>query len=184
MGQHTHFLCSRDCVQPLLGPDNISAEGHSHLSHSKYHLPFQSVTFTDKQRDLKVQRVDPVTVNSLGLQCMLINTLWNAGFHLGLSSRGGANVTIAELRGGEDYINTSNAILIARNIIELIDFLKLGGLGECSPKKIFNISNFRDCFWWLLGPNFQGWGEACQWYPLFPPFKWSLYTVASMNTSV
>ena len=50
-------------------------------------------------------------------------------------------MTIAELRGGEDYINTSNAISLARNIIELIDFLKLGGLGACSPRKIFNISN-------------------------------------------
>ena len=31
-----------------------------------------------------------------------------AGFHLGYSSRGGgANATIAELKGGEDYSNTS-----------------------------------------------------------------------------
>ena len=48
---------------------------------------------------------------------------------------------IAELRGGEDYINTSKAFSLARNIIELIDFLKVGGvLGTCSPRKFFNFS--------------------------------------------
>ena len=62
-----------------------------------------------------------------------------AGFHLGFSSRG-ANVIIAELRRGEDYSNTSNAFSSARNIIELIDFLKLGGLGVCYPRKTFNFS--------------------------------------------
>ena len=46
---------------------------------------------------------------------------------------------IAELRGGgEDYINTSN-VLLARNIIELIGCLKLGGLGACSPRKILTF---------------------------------------------
>ena len=31
--------------------------------------------------------------------------------------------------GSENYSNTSNAFSLARNIIELIDFLKLGGSG-------------------------------------------------------
>ena len=33
------------------------------------------------------------------------------------------------LRGGKDYSNTSSVFSLARNIIVLIDFLKLGGLG-------------------------------------------------------
>ena len=46
-----------------------------------------------------------------------------------------ANATIAELRGGEDYINTLNAFLLARNTIELIDFLKNRGSGGMLPRK-------------------------------------------------
>ena len=49
----------------------------------------------------------------------------------------GANATIAKLRGGgEDYINTSNT----RNVIELTDFLKLGGLGHAPPGKFLTTS--------------------------------------------
>ena len=40
---------------------------------------------------------------------------------------------IAELMRAEDYIN----VLLARNIIELIDFLKLGGSGGMLPQEIF-----------------------------------------------
>ena len=56
--------------------------------------------------------------------------------------QGGSNVTIAELweGGSKDYIDTSNAFSLSRNIIELIKFLKLGGSGACSPRKIFNFS--------------------------------------------
>ena len=49
---------------------------------------------------------------------------------------------IAELRGGgsEDYSNNSYLFSLARTtIIELIEFLKLGDLGACSPRKIFNL---------------------------------------------
>ena len=59
----------------------------------------------------------------------LLNTI--TGFHLGFLSRG---------EGGKDYSNNSNAFSLARNIIELIDFLKLGGLWACSPRKILNFS--------------------------------------------
>ena len=49
-------------------------------------------------------------------------------------------MTIAELRGGsKDYSNTSNAFSLARNIIVLIAFLKLGGSGTRSPGKIFDF---------------------------------------------
>ena len=37
-----------------------------------------------------------------------LTSIQRPGFHLGFLSRG-ANATIAELRGGEDYSNTSNA---------------------------------------------------------------------------
>ena len=40
---------------------------------------------------------------------------------------------IAELMRGEDYIN----VLLARNIIELIDSLKLGGSGGMLPQENF-----------------------------------------------
>ena len=40
---------------------------------------------------------------------------------------------IAELMRGEDYIN----VLLARNIMELIDFLKLGGSGGMLPQENF-----------------------------------------------
>ena len=50
-------------------------------------------------------------------------------------------MTIAELRGGEDYSNTSNAFSLAKNIIELIDFLKLGGSGGMLLQEIFFIFN-------------------------------------------
>ena len=42
--------------------------------------------------------------------------------------------------GGEDYINTLNTVLLARNIIELIDFLNLGGSGGMLPQKNLNFS--------------------------------------------
>ena len=59
-------------------------------------------------------------------------------FHQG----GGANLTIAELRGGgKDYSNTSNAFSLARNIIELIDFLKLGGSVGMLPQENFEFFN-------------------------------------------
>ena len=49
-------------------------------------------------------------------------------------------MTIAELRGGsEDYSNTSNAFSLARNVIVLVAFLMLGGLGARSPRKIFDF---------------------------------------------
>ena len=50
-----------------------------------------------------------------------------SGFHLGFSSRGG---------GGEVYSNTFS---LAMNITELIDFLKVGDLVVCSPRKNFNF---------------------------------------------
>ena len=87
--------------------------------------------------------------------------------------KGWANATIAELRVGEDYSNTSNAFSLAKNIIELIDFLKLGGSGGMLSQEIFLFFSLWDCFWWLLRPNFQDWGEVC-----------CLYTVASVNRSV
>ena len=59
-----------------------------------------------------------------------------AGFHLGFSSRG-ANTTIAELRGGKDYSNTSNVFSLARNIIDL-----KGYWGHAS-QEIFLIFNVR-----------------------------------------
>ena len=52
----------------------------------------------------------------------------------------GANATIAELSGGKDYSNTSSSISLARNIIDLIDFLKLAGCWGMLPRKIFNFS--------------------------------------------
>ena len=39
--------------------------------------------------------------------------------------------------GGEDNSNTPNALSLARNIIELIDFLKLGGSGGMLPQENF-----------------------------------------------
>ena len=72
---------------------------------------------------------------------------------------GWTNATIAKLRGSEDYINTLNAVLFARNIIES---------GAYSPGKILNFSIsevFSGGFWDQI---FQGWGEARQWCPLFP----------------
>ena len=63
------------------------------------------------------------------------------GFHLGFLSRGEGggkcNNCPAKGGGGKDYSNNSNAFSLARNIIELIDFLKLGGLGARSPRKFF-----------------------------------------------
>ena len=47
------------------------------------------------------------------------------GFHLGFSSRGGKRDN-CQAKGGEDYSNTSSIFSLARNIIVLIDFLKLG----------------------------------------------------------
>ena len=44
------------------------------------------------------------------------------------------------VRGGGDYSNTSNAFSLARNIIELIDFLKLGESGGMLLRKKFNFS--------------------------------------------
>ena len=55
-------------------------------------------------------------------------------------------MTNAKLRGGgggEDYIDISNAFLLARNIIELIDYHKLGGLGACSPRKFLTFQSLR-----------------------------------------
>ena len=40
-------------------------------------------------------------------------------------------MTIAELRGGENFSNTS----LARTTIEFVDFLKLGGSGGMLPKE-------------------------------------------------
>ena len=39
--------------------------------------------------------------------------------------------------GGEDNSNTSNALSLARNIIELIDLLNLGGSGGMLPQENF-----------------------------------------------
>ena len=39
--------------------------------------------------------------------------------------------------GGEDYIDSSNAFSLSRNIIELIDFSKLGGSGSMLPQEKF-----------------------------------------------
>ena len=49
-------------------------------------------------------------------------------------------MTIAELRGVRTIVLLSNAFSFARNIIEVVDFLKLGGSGACSPRKFFNFS--------------------------------------------
>ena len=57
--------------------------------------------------------------------------------------KGGANTTIAKLRGGgggEDYSNTSNDFSLARNIIELIGVLKLGRSGGMLPQENFKFS--------------------------------------------
>ena len=62
----------------------------------------------------------------------------------------------------------------------LIDFLKLGGSGACSPRKIFNFSISGT----VSGGKFQGLGEVC--HPLVPhPLNSPcIYTIASVNTSV
>ena len=52
--------------------------------------------------------------------------------------KGGGKRDNCQAMGGggcEDYIDTSNAFSLSRNIIELIDFLKLGGLGHASQGK-------------------------------------------------
>ena len=59
------------------------------------------------------------------LSCMA-NTIWY--FHLGFSS--GANATIIELRGGRRYCKCYD-IIISKVLVNL------GGLGECSPTKLF-----------------------------------------------
>ena len=46
-------------------------------------------------------------------------------------------MTIAELRGGEDYSNTINLFSLARTTIELVDFPKLGGSGSMLPQENF-----------------------------------------------
>ena len=80
-------------------------------------------------------------------------------------------MTIAEPRGGEDYSNT-NAFSLARSIIELIDFLKLGGSGGNAPQEknlIFQSLRMAS------ETKLSGLGRslAC-----------CLYTVASVNSSV
>ena len=48
--------------------------------------------------------------------------------------KGDKHVNYRAKGGSEEYINTSNAFLSARNIIlELIDFLKLVGYGDMLP---------------------------------------------------
>ena len=60
-----------------------------------------------------------------------------SGFHFGFSARGSKHGN-CRAKGGEDYSNTSNAFSLARNIIvELIDFLKLGGSGGMLPQENF-----------------------------------------------
>ena len=54
------------------------------------------------------------------------------GFHLGFSSRGCKHNNY-RVKEGKDYINTLNALLLAKNIIKLIDFLNQGGLGHALP---------------------------------------------------
>ena len=48
-------------------------------------------------------------------------------------------MTIAELRGSENYSNILNIFSLARTTIEVVGFLKLGGLGACSPMKTLNL---------------------------------------------
>ena len=55
-------------------------------------------------------------------------------FYLRDFHQGGTNATIAKLRGGDDYSNTFSS---ARNIIVLIDFLKLGGSAGMLPQDNF-----------------------------------------------
>ena len=59
-----------------------------------------------------------------------------SGFHLGFLSRE-ANVTIAELRRAKTIVTNNKGFSLARNIMELIDFLKLRGTGACFPRIFF-----------------------------------------------
>ena len=67
--------------------------------------------------------------------CTLSSSPYYAGFRLGFSSRGGGKCNNCQANGGREDYNTSNAFSLARNIIEIIDFLKLGGSGVMLPKE-------------------------------------------------
>ena len=103
----------------------------------------------------------------LRISCIKLFTvkLMHAGFHLGFLSRGKANLTIVELRGRITVI--LKMLFISKEYYEAHWLGRFGGL---LPQENFNLW---DCFWWLLRPNLQGWGEAC-----------CLYTVASVNRFV
>ena len=79
-----------------------------------------------------------------------------AGLHLGflLIWRAGANATVAELRGGKDYGNSSSVLFI--NLLKLCG---LGG-GYAPPGKFSNSETTSG------GQTFRVGEEACQWYPL------------------
>ena len=67
---------------------------------------------------------------------------YHPGFHLGFSARsrgGGKHDNCRAKRGSKDYSDTSNAFSLARNTIELIDFLKLGWSGGMLPQENFSI---------------------------------------------
>ena len=59
-----------------------------------------------------------------------------AWFHLGFLSSGGKRSN-CRAKGGEDYSNTLNSFSLARNIMELIDFYKLGESGGMLPQEKF-----------------------------------------------
>ena len=71
----------------------------------------------------------------------MLYIILRVSFRIFIKGGGGKRDNCRAKGGGEDYINTSNAISLATNIIELIDFLKLWGPGGMLPRKIFNISN-------------------------------------------
>ena len=55
----------------------------------------------------------------------------------------GGNATIAKLSGGEDYVDTSSAFLLSRNVIKLVDFLKLHVGGVLPTGKFLTFQSLR-----------------------------------------
>ena len=89
-----------------------------------------------------------------------------ARLHLGFSSRG-ANATIAELRGGGAKMIVYFPSV--KNDIELINLIILGGLGVCSPRKVFLICfnlELWDYFWWFLSTQMgKIYISIIHWFP-------------------
>ena len=70
----------------------------------------------------------------------ILRTLLRVSFRIFIKGGGGGKCDNGRVEGGKDYSNTLGVFLLARNIIVHIDFLKLGRLGACSPRKFFNFS--------------------------------------------